>query len=42
MSYLLDTHSLIWSVLTPAKLSPEVKTILRDAEQEILVSAVSF
>lgn len=42
MSYLLDTHSLVWSVLTPAKLSPKVKVILRDAKQEVLVSAVSF
>ncbi len=42
MSYLLDTHSLIWSVLTPAKLSPKVKAILRDAEEEVLVSVVSF
>ncbi len=42
MSYLLDTHSLIWSVLTPAKLSLKTKAILRDAEQEVLVSAVSF
>lgn len=42
MSYLLDTHTLIWSVLTPAKLSLKVKAILRDAEQEVLVSVVSF
>ncbi len=42
MSYLLDTHSLIWSVLKPSKLSPKVKAILQDREQEVLVSVVSF
>lgn len=42
MSYLLDTHSLIWSVIDPLKLSPRVKAILEDGEQEILVSVVSF
>ena len=42
MSYLLDTHSLIWSILSPSKLSPNVQAILRDAEQEVMVSAVNF
>ena len=42
MSYLLDTHSLIWSVLSPSRLSPPVGAVLRDAEQDITVSVVSF
>ncbi len=42
MSYLLDTHSLVWSALTPNKLSPKVKSVLQDAKQDVLVSVVSF
>lgn len=42
MSYLLDTHSLVWSLLSPSQLSTGVEAILRDSEQEILVSVVSF
>lgn len=42
MSYLLDTHSLVWSLLNPSLLSPHVKAILRDPKQDILVSVVSF
>ncbi len=42
MSYLLDTHALIWAVTEPSKLSDKVKKILSDGQNDVLVSAVSF
>ncbi|MFN8348516.1 MAG: type II toxin-antitoxin system VapC family toxin [Spirosomataceae bacterium] len=42
MSYLLDTHTLIWSITEPNKLSPTAKKILINAENDILVSVLSF
>ncbi|GAA4417889.1 type II toxin-antitoxin system VapC family toxin [Nibrella viscosa] len=42
MSYLLDTHTLIWAVTDPRKLSKPVIRILEDTNQEVWVSAISF
>ena len=42
MNYLLDTHTLIWAITEPQKLSATAKKLLINAENEILVSAVSF
>lgn len=42
MKYLLDTHTLIWAVTKPQKLSGTVKAILEDTTNAILVSAISF
>ena len=42
MSYLLDSHTLIWSILDQEKLSAKVRSILEDTDNRILVSAVSF
>ncbi|CAN5583474.1 type II toxin-antitoxin system VapC family toxin [soil metagenome] len=42
MNYLLDTHTLIWAVTEPQKLSDTAKTILEDTDNEIIVSAISF
>ncbi len=42
MSYLLDTHSLIWAVCTPKKLSKAAKLIVQNAENEVLISVVSL
>ena len=42
MNYLLDTHTLIWSITDPQQLSDTVKAILEDIDNEIMVSAVSF
>lgn len=42
MNYLLDTHTLIWAVLEPPKLSARVREILENSDNEIVVSAVSF
>lgn len=42
MSYLLDSHTLIWSLMDAEKLSAKVRSILEDTDNRILVSAVSF
>jgi PIN domain nuclease of toxin-antitoxin system len=40
--YLLDTHTLIWSILETQKLSRTARGILIDRNNEICVSVVSF
>ncbi|WP_040298597.1 type II toxin-antitoxin system VapC family toxin [Arcticibacter svalbardensis] len=42
MSFLLDSHTLLWAILDQKKLSPKVIKILEDSNNEIFVSAVSF
>lgn len=42
MKYLLDTHVLLWYLFEEEKLSDEVADLLRDAEVEINISAVTF
>lgn len=42
MKYLLDTHTLIWSILDNEKLSPEVRNIIENPKNEIFVSGISF
>lgn len=41
MTVLLDTHTLLWSFISPASLSKKASTILLDKSAEILVSAAS-
>ena len=42
MNYLLDTHTLIWAVTEPHKLSDKVRAILEEADNDVAVSAISF
>jgi PIN domain nuclease of toxin-antitoxin system len=42
MDYLLDTHTLIWSITNKEKLSPVVRKALENADNAILVSSVTF
>ena len=42
MSYLLDTHTLMWSILERGKLSDKVRETLENVENTALVSCVSF
>jgi PIN domain nuclease of toxin-antitoxin system len=42
MNYLLDTHTLLWAITEPKKLSLPVQHILKDAENEIFVSTICF
>jgi PIN domain nuclease of toxin-antitoxin system len=40
-SYLLDTHAWLWMLTEPARFRPEVRDLLTDPSQELLLSAVS-
>ncbi|HMQ59912.1 MAG TPA: type II toxin-antitoxin system VapC family toxin [Flavilitoribacter sp.] len=42
MTYLADTHVLVWAITDPEKLSPKVTGILESPDTHIMVSAVSF
>lgn len=42
MRVLLDTHVLLWSLGSPARLSSETHALLADPENEILFSAASI
>lgn len=42
MSFLLDSHTLLWAMLDQKKLSPRTTAILEDANNEVFVSAVTF
>jgi PIN domain nuclease of toxin-antitoxin system len=42
MTGLLDTHSLLWSLIAPEKLSAKMRGIIADPANEIHVSTVSF
>ena len=41
MSFLLDSHTLLWAILDKKKLSSKVIAILEDTNHEIFVSAVT-
>jgi len=41
MTVLLDTHALIWAVLSPAKLTPTATELIADPTNTVLVSAAS-
>ncbi len=42
MTYLLDTRYLLWAIADSKKLSKKLKILLADADNKIVVSAVSF
>ena len=42
MTYLLDTHFVIWAITDTQKISRDIQNIIADPEHTILVSAVSF
>lgn len=42
MSYLLDTHYLIWAISDSKKISKKIKDLISDGEQQIFVSTISF
>jgi PIN domain nuclease of toxin-antitoxin system len=42
MKYLLDTHTLIWSILDTKKLSKTAIDLLAEKKNEIYVSTISF
>lgn len=42
MSYLVDTHIFLWSVISPKKISKNLRKILSDPQDTKYISAVSF
>lgn len=40
MTYLLDTHTLLWAVRSPAAIAPRARAILADPGAELLISIV--
>ena len=42
VSYLLDTHTFLWSFLDTSKLSGTVRDILESNEKAVFVSSISF
>jgi len=42
MNYLLDTHVLLWVINDDTKLSTKAKEKIKDTENDIYVSAISF
>ena len=42
MRYLLDTHTMIWAITDPSRLSPAVTDAIQNAESYICVSAITF
>ncbi len=42
MKYLLDTHTLIWSITDSRRLSPRILELLRNSDNEIFVSVISL
>jgi len=42
MSFILDAHTLLWTIADQKKLSPKVIRILEDGNNEVFVSAITF
>ena len=41
MSYLLDTHTLLWALTAPSRLGPQAASLLTDRRSQLVVSAAS-
>lgn len=42
MNYLLDTHTFLWAVFAPDKLSAKAKSAIRSTKNRIFISTISF
>ena len=42
MKYMLDTHTLLWSIFEPKRLSKSATQIISDSDNEVFVSIISF
>lgn len=42
MKLLLDTHALLWSIISPEQLSPTAQAAITDPTSQVAVSAISF
>ena len=42
MRFLLDTHSFLWAVFDPEKLSRSARKMIEDPANDVLVSVITF
>ncbi|MDA0836234.1 MAG: type II toxin-antitoxin system VapC family toxin [Planctomycetota bacterium] len=42
MSYLLDSHTFLWTAMKPSNLSRKAKSIIADSVNDIWISTISF
>src|SRR5690606_14609417 len=42
MSYLLDSHTFLWALLDPKKLSAKVARVLEDTTHQVFISSVNL
>ena len=42
MEYLLDTHSFLWAVFAPEKLSESARILITEPENRVVVSSITF
>lgn len=42
MKYVLDTHTLIWRLIQPSKLSPKAKSVFSDARAHFIVPTMAL
>jgi len=42
MNFLLDTHSFLWALFSPEKLSPSAAQKIRSSDNDVAVSVISF
>ena len=42
MSFLLDTHYLLWTISDPSQISKNIKNIITNPENSVFVSTISF
>jgi PIN domain nuclease of toxin-antitoxin system len=42
MTYLLDTHYMIWAITDTSKITKSIKNVISDPDNRIIVSTISF
>jgi len=42
MNFLLDTHSFLWALFSPEKLSPSAAQKIRSSDNDVAISVISF
>ena len=42
MKYVIDTHIFLWLIFTPEKISPEKLKVLKNPENKVVITPISF
>lgn len=42
MKYLMDTHTLLWAIFEPEKMSKSARELIKDPQNEVFASIISF